>query len=100
MAVVVEVVAHELDDLLDCGRRGSHAGCQDAVDAAEDPRGAECAAADHDAGAFGEVDHADGVGGGADVAVADDGDFFYCGDNLCDAVESCFAGEAHGGGWA
>jgi hypothetical protein len=75
------------------GGGGMVAGGQVAPGVAEDPGHGQRAAADHDAGAFRDVDHALGVVRGADVAVADDGDAFHGGDDLGDAVEAGLAGE-------
>jgi len=94
-AEVVEMIAHELDDLLDRRRRGDHAGGEETVRVAEDPGRAERGPADHQALATRVADHPLRVQGRADVAVADDGDVFDRGDDLGDAVEAGFAGKTH-----
>jgi len=75
--------------------------CSEGVGVAEDPRGAECAAADHHAGAAGLLHHGDGVFGFAHVAVSDD---WNCAvdviDDAGDAGVLDVAGELHFGGAA
>src|SRR5687768_1224609 len=92
--------AHEIAFFFKREGRGDLAGGEVGPDVAEDPGSAECAAADHDAGAFCLFEHALGVLWSADVAVADDGDSLDGGDDGGDAVEAGLAGEAHLGGSA
>src|SRR4051812_23766037 len=97
---VDEVVAHELTLLLDRGLFRNYTGREVAPRVAEEPRHGEGGAADHDAGALGVTDHVGGVLRGADVAVADDGDVLYRGDDFGDAVEAGSARKSHLGGAA
>lgn len=92
---VVKMLADVADFLLDGRFRRDGAGGEVRPDIAEDPGVTEGTAADHEAGAAGDVQHALGVFGGADIAIADDGDFVDGSDDLSDAVEAGLAGEAH-----
>ncbi len=68
------VLDHEIGNLAEIGLGGDRLSLESSDEVAEKPWSAEATAADRDAGTAGFIDHADGVFGDPDVAVAENRD--------------------------